>query len=55
MIEDIYAIFGKHDAEYLEFSSVQNKRSQRADLHAFMLLDELCPSSKDIVSCASHD
>lgn len=43
-----------HD-EYLKFDRVQNKTSNRADLHAFMLLDKLVPGKCDIVSAASHD
>ena len=30
-----------NDREYREFSRVENKRSSRRDLHAFMLLGEL--------------
>ena len=41
--------------EYLEFDRVQNKRSQRPDLHAFLLLDAIFPGSSDIISCACHD
>lgn len=41
--------------EYLEFEKVENKRSRRPDLHAFLLLDELFPGGNDIVCGASHD
>jgi len=37
------------------FILIENKRSQRADLHAFLLLDELLPGNQDIVACAEHD
>lgn len=43
------------DEEYIEFERVENKRSTRPDLHAFLLLAELFPSDSDIVSGASHD
>jgi hypothetical protein len=43
------------DKEGLNFSKVSNKRANRADLHAFLLLDELCPSTIDIVDAAEHD
>lgn len=43
------------DNEYLEFERVQNKRSQRPDLHAFLLLDALFPGSSNIISGACHD
>lgn len=52
---NIEETFEKHDDEYLKFDRVENKRSQRADLHAFMLLDELAPSKKSIVAAAEHD
>lgn len=41
--------------EFLKFDRVQNKRSQRPDLHAFLLLDELVPGKSDMVACAEHD
>lgn len=41
--------------EFLEFERVQNPRSQRPDLHAFILLDTLQPGTKDIVCSAAHD
>lgn len=49
--------YEKYGDEFLEFKRVKNKRSKRADLHAFLLLDELCPSIKglDIVRGAEHD
>lgn len=43
------------DWEFLKFERVENKRSQRPDLHAFLLLDELLPGNSDIVSAAEHD
>lgn len=44
-----------NDEEFLNFDKVENKRSNRADLHAFMLLDELFPGKKDMISAAEHD
>ena len=41
--------------EFGEFVRVENKRSNRPDLHAFMLLDELFPGTYDIIGGASHD
>lgn len=43
------------DDEYGEFERIEHKLSQRADLHAFMLLDQLVPCNRDIVAGASHD
>jgi hypothetical protein len=47
--------FSDNDGEYLNFKAVENKRSKRADLHAFILLDELFPSHTDIIDAAEHD
>ena len=53
------AILDNEDAgntdEYGKFDRVNPKRSQRPDLHAFLLLDELVPEpGKDIVTGAKH-
>lgn len=49
--------FEKYDDEYIEFDRIENKRSKRPDLHAFMLLDELFPAKNDtdMISAAEHD
>tara|TARA_R110000851_G_scaffold88070_2_gene192179 strand:+ start:2085 stop:2369 length:285 start_codon:yes stop_codon:yes gene_type:complete len=42
--------------EYGKFELVENKKSKRPDLHAFIFLDGLFePSDRDIVSSAGHD
>lgn len=43
------------DGEYLEFDNIENPKSKRPDLNAFILLDSLVPGTQDIVSCAEHD
>lgn len=48
-------LFEKHNDEFLKFERVENKKSQRADLHAFLLLDSIVPGKSDMVSCAEHD
>ena len=53
IIEERWESIG--DSEFLGFEKVQNKRSNRPDLHAFILLDRLFPDKKDIVSAAEHD
>lgn len=53
--ELIEALRNREEDEYLKFDRVQNRRSQRPDLHAFLVLDELVPGSVDMVSCAEHD
>lgn len=56
-VEELEEIFEKHGDEFLTFDKVEGKRSNRTDLHAFLLLDELVPSERgcDIVSGARHD
>jgi len=39
----------------LKFDRVGAKRSSRPDVHAFILLTELCPGSGCIVDAAEHD
>jgi hypothetical protein len=53
--EDIHDLFEKHNDEFLKFDRIENKRSSRPDIHAFLLLNELCPLNRDIVCSASHD
>lgn len=49
-------IWEKYEDEFLKFERIENKRSVRPDLHAFMLLDEMCvDNDDDIVSAAEHD
>ena len=50
------------DDDYLEFERIENKRCNRPDLHAFLLLNELQPTPcnsitgyADIISAAEHD
>lgn len=53
--ERLIELFDLRDEEFLKFDRVEKKLSQRADLHAFMLLDRLCPGKMDIVAGAEHD
>ncbi|MFS2103602.1 hypothetical protein [Ralstonia sp. Ralssp135] len=55
MTIDLHATFEKYNDDYLNFEAVENKRSQRADLHAFLLLDELQPAGGDIITASYHD
>ena len=54
---DLYEFFEKHNDEYIKFERIENKRSARPDLHAFLLLEELVPTKnyEDMVSAAEHD
>lgn len=55
--EELKAVFDKHEHEYIKFDSIAVKRSNRPDLHAFLLLDQLVPSDgrEDIIGAAEHD
>lgn len=44
-----------HHGDYMRFDRVNHKLSQRADLHAFLLLDKLQPGHDNIVACSVHD
>lgn len=48
-------MFDKFDDEYIKFERVENKLSSRPDLHAFILLNQLQPQGRDMVSAAEHD
>jgi len=44
--------------EYMNFDHIEKKRSNRADVNAFILLDELFGPKKagdDLIDAASHD
>ena len=48
-------LYEKHREEYLRFDRVENKKSNRPDLHAFILLDQLVPGNTDIIAASAHD
>ncbi len=54
-IHERWKFVTKDGEEFLKFEKVQNKRSKRPDLHAFLMLDDLFPGTSDLVSSASHD
>lgn len=45
----------EENEERLNFDKVKNKRSNRVDIHVFLLLDELFPGDCDVISNAAHD
>lgn len=51
----IQEIEEKYGAEHGKFDLIENKLSQRPDLHAFILLDSIIPDDTDIVSSTGHD
>lgn len=56
-LEELEALFEKHNEEYIEFERIPAERrlSNRPDLNAFLLLDRLFPDTDDIISAAEHD
>lgn len=42
--------FDQFDDEYLQFDRIENKRSKKPDVHAFMLLDELVDGNQRLLS-----
>jgi hypothetical protein len=55
-ISELISLFDKYSEEVTlcAFDGVKNKYSNRADLHAFILLDKLMPSKHDIICSARH-
>lgn len=53
--EKLRARFRQFEDDYLEFEDVAEKLSGRPDLHAFLILDKLFPSKRDMVCAAEHD
>lgn len=54
-LSEFASLFERHNEEFLKFDRIETPRSARADLHAFLLLDELVPGSENLVSAARHD
>ena len=48
-------LFEKHDELFMAFELYGRTGTCRPDLAAFVLLDNLCPATGDIVSGANHD
>lgn len=55
--DQLEALFENDDDEFLKFDRVEPKRSNSPDIHAFLLLNELCPphSNRDMVCGARRD
>lgn len=54
-VDELKDFFEANNDEYLKFEHVENKKSKRADVHAFILLDSLVDDESDIVGAAEHD
>jgi len=48
-------LFAENCDEFLEFERIENPKHRRPDICAFIMLDELLPGDRDMVSSASHD
>lgn len=56
MANHLKEMFDKYQEEHGEFSEITNQFSSSPDIHAFILLDKLCPAEgEDMISCANHD
>jgi len=55
MITNPEEFFEQAMDEFLKSERIEKPFSKRADLHAFLLLDQLVPGTVDIVSAAEHD
>ena len=52
---DLHDRFEQFEDEYIKFDRIEQPRSKRPDLHAFLLLDEILPGTRDLISCSEHD
>ncbi|MCK5614645.1 hypothetical protein KAR91_72945 [Candidatus Pacearchaeota archaeon] len=52
---NIHDKFEAVNDEFRDFDKVENKRAGRADLHAFILLDELFPGAGDIICACDYE
>lgn len=43
------------DPEYIKFDRIENKRSSRRDIHGLILLNEIMPGKRGMISGADHD
>jgi len=48
-------MFDAADNEFLKFDRIKNPRHPRPDICAFLMLHELVPGTKDMVTGARHD
>jgi len=54
-IQERWESITEESDDFSEFEKIENKRSQRPDVHAFLLLDELFPGGSDLIDYAGHD
>lgn len=54
-MEEMVELFEKHEDEYIEFERIENPLHPRPDICAFLLLHNLVPEDRDIISWSEHD
>jgi len=52
---NIKELFEKHKKEHWQFYKIENKKTNRPDLQAFLILDSIVSSDCSIISAAEHD
>ena len=52
---DLQKTLIKYDSELYKFDRIENKLSNRSDLHALLLIDSLMPGTSNIIGSATHD
>ena len=52
---NIEELFEKHEDEYLKFDKIKEKKTNRPDLQAFLILDSIITSDCDIITASEHD
>lgn len=52
---NLQMVFERNGEEFLKFETITNPRHKRPDLCAFLMLDDLLPGDRDMVSSAEHD
>lgn len=52
---DLHDRFEQFKDEFLKFDRIDNPRSKRPDLHAFLMLDEIQPGDRELISASEHD
>jgi hypothetical protein len=52
---DLHDRFEQFEAEFLKFERIEKPLSPRRDIHAFLLLDQIVPGKRPIISAAEHD
>lgn len=53
--KELKRIMSENSDDHSNFELVKIKKSERNDLHAFLLLDSLIPSNRSIISASEHD